>query len=307
MKKKRHHYVWRNYLRAWATDEQIWCLRDGNIFQTNLMNIGQIKGFYDLKDLGESEIAFIRAIAIDHSPPHLQKLNEGWVKLFNNVFEIKKWCARNGIEGPEIDKLIKEAEANSGENLHTEIESRAIASIERLLKEDMTFLADENEFMEFVYFLCTQYFRTAQIKDSVCNEAPDKFQHITDNTWNVLAHIFATNVAWTIYANRAKVRIVMLKNHTSEPFMSGDQPVINTHAIGLEKKREVSELEFYYPISPTTALLITESENHPSMANISVNEEEVRRFNHGMIDLPHSQLYATSRRQLEEVHNRCLP
>jgi hypothetical protein len=58
MKKRKQHYIWRYYLNAWATDEQIFCLRENKIFKTNLMNIGNIRDFYRLKELSNQDIKF---------------------------------------------------------------------------------------------------------------------------------------------------------------------------------------------------------------------------------------------------------
>ena len=57
----RHHYVWRQYLRNFCSDsEKIFVLRNGeSIFETNLMNIGQEKYFYELSDLKTTEIRFL--------------------------------------------------------------------------------------------------------------------------------------------------------------------------------------------------------------------------------------------------------
>jgi hypothetical protein len=90
MKKRRHHYVWRAYLKPWSTNNKIWCHRDGKIFNPNLMGIGQERDFYKLKHLTKSDIALIKLLAIDHLNPRLKKLNEGWLTMFTAVFEIKE-------------------------------------------------------------------------------------------------------------------------------------------------------------------------------------------------------------------------
>ncbi|PZV15926.1 MAG: hypothetical protein DCF20_09180 [Pseudanabaena sp.] len=90
MKKKRHHYVWRDYLRAWSVNEFIWCYREGKIFNSNLMGVGQIKYFYKLKEMTVQDMEFIRMVAIEPCSPHLQELNEGWLNWFNYVFDLKK-------------------------------------------------------------------------------------------------------------------------------------------------------------------------------------------------------------------------
>ena len=100
MKKRKHHYVWRYYLRAWANNDSIWCSREGKIFKSNLMNIGQIKDFYKLKELSSSDIEFIYKAAIEPSAPHLQELHKGLISSFNLVFNIRKSIENNEINEP---------------------------------------------------------------------------------------------------------------------------------------------------------------------------------------------------------------
>ena len=81
MKKRHHHYVWRNYLRAWAADDAIWCFREGKVFKTNLMGVGQKRDFYKLKELTEADILFIKKVAIEPSKGKFRELNDGWLEL----------------------------------------------------------------------------------------------------------------------------------------------------------------------------------------------------------------------------------
>ena len=62
------HYVWRYYLRQWATNEQIICLRDRNkIFPVNLMKIAQEKLFYQFCESSETDFLIARHMADDCS------------------------------------------------------------------------------------------------------------------------------------------------------------------------------------------------------------------------------------------------
>lgn len=89
MKKRRHHYVWRKYLRAWASNDSIWCCREGKIFRSNLMGVGQVRDFYRLKELSFHDIEAIRNLAIEPTKSHLKELNEGWIESFSAVFQKK--------------------------------------------------------------------------------------------------------------------------------------------------------------------------------------------------------------------------
>lgn len=71
MKKRKQHYIWRYYLNAWATDEQIFCLRENKIFKTNLMNIGNIRDFYRLKELSNQDIEILNLLILKVLDPNL--------------------------------------------------------------------------------------------------------------------------------------------------------------------------------------------------------------------------------------------
>lgn len=44
---------------------------------------------------------------------------------------------------------------------------------------------------------------------------------------DVLVHIYAVNVGYSLYADRERYKIALLENHSEVPFITADQPVIN--------------------------------------------------------------------------------
>lgn len=61
-RKRRHHYVWQFYLKAWASEEgAVWCRRRGEkrAFSTGTTMIGIRKDFYELRELTESDIELV--------------------------------------------------------------------------------------------------------------------------------------------------------------------------------------------------------------------------------------------------------
>ncbi|OYQ66177.1 hypothetical protein B9G53_04965 [Pseudanabaena sp. SR411] len=300
MKKRRHHYVWRKYLRSWSLDESIWCARQGKIFKADLMNVGQIRDFYKLKELSAQDIEFIRMVAIEQSADHLQELNEGWLNWFNFIFDIKKYIESINIISNKIDDLLDEAIFNFEEELHSKIEFDAIEFIELLLNEDASFFERDNDCSKFIYYICVQYMRTQKIKVNALGSSHDlHLSDVVEKTWNVISHILATNLGYSIYSERNSFRIVFLKNLTSITLITGDQPIINTYAIGLSLDKDVEGLDFYYPLSPNLAILLTQDHSHSSaLAKICLSEKEVDRYNQSIIEQSHSQIYAASEESL---------
>jgi hypothetical protein len=64
MKKRRHHYVWQHYLRAWTVENQIACLRDGRTFRTGTTTVAVEKDFYRLQDVTEGDLRFLEAFLL---------------------------------------------------------------------------------------------------------------------------------------------------------------------------------------------------------------------------------------------------
>ena len=299
MKKRHHHYVWREYLRAWAPDDYIWCCRNGKIFRPNLMGIGQERDFYKLKQLSQNDIYYIKKIAIEPSQKNLKEINEGWLQIFNLVFEFRQYFDENGINHPELDKLLDEAEHNLEENYHTLIEGEAIKFITSILKQDISFYYTDDGCMNFAFYLCMQYMRTNKIKKSIMKNLANVNRFSVENSWPVMRHIFTTNMAWSLFADRERFRMVLVKNETDMSFIAGDQPVINTYASEKLGNEIVEKVEFYYPVSPKLAILISEKEQFKSVFEIDICVDDVVKYNNAICKSSHEQIYGDSEETIE--------
>jgi len=65
---RRQHHVWRYYLKAWATGEQLFCLQDGRIFPSNVSGVAVERDFYKLQTLTRQDIEAIRLISAKAHP-----------------------------------------------------------------------------------------------------------------------------------------------------------------------------------------------------------------------------------------------
>jgi len=264
------------------------------------MGIGQRRDFYRLKELNADDFVFIKKFAIDASPQHLQKLHENLIKQFSFIFSLKDFLKSKGVNDPKINEQIDIAISNLEEDLHTHIEGSAIKYIEYILKEDIDFYRTDEGCLNFVYYLCVQYMRTQKMKASVLSNVSGIKSIYVEKIWNVLSHILAINFGWSLYRDRKKFKMVLLKNTSSKEFITGDQPVINTYATGGSKPSPPDKLELYYPVSPFLAILITEKEIYKGINKVVLEEKEVFSYNELMVRNSHEQIYGTSKSVLED-------
>lgn len=96
---------------------------------------------------------------------------------------------------------------------------------------------------------------------------------------------------------------VLLTNETEIPFITSDQPVINTFAeiITTEKRKlKYDELEFYYPLSPKRAVIQTEKKIYHGIDKRNVSTEEVKKYNQMIYSEADRFVYASDKAMLEE-------
>lgn len=219
MKKRRHHYVWRYYLKAWTVDEKIWCLRNGKIFQTNPINVGIIKDFYILNELSPKDIEFLMKAFIEKQTGKLKELNLEWINIFNKIFALRTQLESNNLLLPEIEQKIEEYIYNLEEDLHAKIEFDSINYIKYILNEDISFYSQEEDKIKFLHFLCVQYVRTSGLKQNAIDSIKSNDIMNINNVWNVLSHIIATSIAWTLCVKKDDFVMILLINNTTKDFL----------------------------------------------------------------------------------------
>ncbi len=202
MKKRKQHYVWQYYLKPWSSKGQIYCLKlnDCKIFETNLTGIANQRDFYRLQELNFQDIIFLKKL-IEKFPPFLQKIAVGWVDLFTFIYKFRDFANKNSINNPEIEAYIDEMINNFEEDMHGHIESDSIQYINSLLERNTNFYKTDKGNSDFNYFLSVQYMRTKKLKAnmlSLVNKDNTGFFNI-EKVWNVLSHIFATNIDYGVY------------------------------------------------------------------------------------------------------------
>lgn len=296
-KKRRHHYVWRYYLKPWACNDKIWCRMGGAPFCSNLMGVAQRRDFYKLKELTPEDIRFLDAFINKFESDFLREINKGWISSFNMLFEFQRYLDSNEIYEEQVRTHLDELKHNLEENLHAGIEESGKPYLEEILQESVSFFRREKGCLDFIYFLCVQYCRTERQKQKTLDVLQDSFGVKFERIWNVMTHIIATNVGWNLYALRNNYQMVLLKNRSSLEYITSDQPVINTYAFGL--KVEAPEgFDLYYPVSPNLAVYLTDRSEWKNLERVELGESDVDRFNIMMIEKTNKQLFASKKDSL---------
>lgn len=298
--KKSQHYVWRNYLRAWANNEQIWSyLRKQNkVVNTNLMNVAQSNYYYKLNDINSYEEKILKDF-IRKSPKSVQGMQTDFLSMFTIHTKLRK--AFETSKSQKILDEIRKIEINSMENAHSLIERSGEKLIACRTFEDLKFIEQTNSRFDTIIFLCFQYFRTKNLRERIKESFKINKPFPALNIWNIMSFFMALNTAEYISLN-PKTRFVFMENPTSEKFLSTDQPAINLQSDKVDENGDVVDLELYYPLSPNSALLVDFNNNSRERCqSMQVQEEMVRWFNGRMINNFENFIFSENKEQLDKL------
>ncbi len=298
--KKSQHYVWRNYLRAWANNEHIWTyLRKQNkVISTNLMNVAQSNYYYKLNEINDFEEKILKEF-IRKSPKSVQDLQSDFLSMFTIHSKLRK--AFNKSNSQEILEEIRKIEINSMENAHSRIERSGEKLIACRTFEDLKFIEQTNSRFDAIMFLCFQYFRTKNLRNRIKESFKIDPSFPALNIWNIMSFFMALNTAEYISLN-PKTRFLFMKNKTSEGFLCSDQPAINLQSDKVDENGEVLELELYYPLSPNSAVLIDFNNNGKERCqNMQIQEDMVNWFNSKIIAYFDNFIFSDNKKQLDKL------
>ena len=100
-----------------------------------------------------------------------------------------------------------------------------------------------------------------------------------------------------LYARRETFKVVLVENTTDVPFITTDQPIINVHGRNGEMPEK---LEFFYPLSPTKAMLLLEQSNGDH-SDGSISALAVNRYNVLMLENSNEQVFSDSLDYLQSL------
>lgn len=281
--KPNQHYVWQKYLEPWKNNGKLVCLRNKkDILQTNSRNVASQRYFYNINNLTLHDCNLIRMLLINNQPESMKKLLEGWVNPIEQFLQIYDLASKERKIDASIEKLKELTFKNLLEELHMSIENAGMPGLCKAQLGDVSFISECEEGssydMEFIIYLCFQYFRTKKIKQSVKEALSQYVSRFTsfDNAFNLIVPIVVTVFGYNVFESikRKELYCNLLDNSSGIPFITGDQPVVNMHA-NFDVNRETTDLSLYYPLSPTVSLLITREQ----INDLKCSSEKVKEYN----------------------------
>jgi hypothetical protein len=280
--KQKQHYVWKTYLIPWAVNGQIWCKRNDKIYWVSLENIAQERYFYKTSMLNEFENSWIKSL-IKNMDPSSHEMNLNSYEVYKSTANGHDYFEKNGIE-----------------EYHTIIENTAIEPLEYLYKKDLSFLHNDQIKINFCQYLGHQYTRTKRNREKVSAGLTDVIERFPEykekvdpvKISNVLSLILPNAIGNWIYT---KAKFSFIENTTEVDFITGDQPIFNVEANGLNVGDTPEKMKLYYPLSPRLAILMTEDESCFDGNNIEV----VKELNNFIYDGSYNQIYSQKKELLE--------
>lgn len=303
--KRRHHYVWQYYLKAFCHNADfIYCLIYGEVKSICTKHVAVEKDLYRLKELTKDEAKYLKLLFQNENNPLMNKMTATFVNIFNSIFLLKSQFPQGELPKEIADK-IDEAEHNLSENLHMNIEGEGVCFIDSLRNEDTSFFNDEEKRAKFILFIMVQYCRTKKTKDTI-GKVDGKGYIDFEKAWNIIVHIIASGVGMTVYSESENWELLGLNNKTEIPFITSDQPVINLHATEkIEKYKKLShdEFELYYPITPKYSVVL-KLKNKAYLNYSNLDQDTVTILNSKIKESSHIQVFSNSREYLESIRNK---
>jgi hypothetical protein len=297
--KKSQHYVWQNYLRAWAHDQRIWTLdkKVGSIFNSNLTGVAQERYFYKLQNISEKGLEFLHNF-IKASPSSNQGFQRDFLATFSLPSEIKKRVQSSGQN--ELLSHLHKMEINTMEDAHSYFENfgKNLLSVKSL--NDLQNFENADIKNESIIYICFQYLRTRRMRQSIARGIGEGASLPELSVWNILVFLMSLNAAMSI-SLCPTTTFSLLENSLDLAFITGDQPAINLMGNSRDSQGNVNSLQLYYPLSPTLALIIDmDSPTDKKYRSVQPDVATIRSLNSSLFQNCDHFVFSSNREQLSQ-------
>jgi len=302
--KRKHHYVWKEYLKPWTENKKVPTLIKNlkKITKPNPEGVVQQRYFYALDEFTKEEEIILKELVNLWSKESTLKINLEFYETFTSYSKIKRLSKTIDLND-ELKEKLNILRTNALEDSHLVFENfgKKIISIRKF--EDLTFLDNEMELFCSMIYISFQYLRTKNMQSKI-KIAINKYDYLSPKFLNFLPFLYATGIADSLTYEK-QTRFIFLENTSEIDFITSDQPLINNKIDELNDNGTVSQLEIYYPITPRIALIIHYQEQNEKYRTIALNSLDVDKYNKTIFNHSNEFIFASTTEQLEEYKN-CL-
>jgi hypothetical protein len=272
--KKKHHYVWKHYLKPWTENEQICCLRQGKRFYSSLENIAQKRYFYESPPLNEVELEFISSF-LNQAHPTARRPLSGFLEMYLKSAYTNDYTRKCGLE-----------------DFYSIVEGNFIPILDKIYKHDFSFLEDLNDRGHFSFFIGIQYMRTHKMRDNFNNAPISVPTELNKNNVGKIFSLFLADIIgnWVFQVGRLN----LLHNKSDLNFITGDQPIFNKKG-HIKVNGNVKEFDLFFPITPKLAIQISDH----AEGEESIDRDIVIHYNKMIKSNSKEQIYANNMSDLD--------
>lgn len=248
-KKKKHHFVSQFYLKLWAqTDEKLYTNIGRKVHPKTTTEVAAENYFYRIKSLNNGELnLLIRENSALPAIPTKSLLTT--IISAGHFFRLE---AKLPLTDQEIINL-EARQANLVEEFYCMIEDCVSEGHKKLLTSKYSKI-DLEEYSYIVRFMFNQLTRTQKAKSNIKKEISSTLEEhgISFDAYHTISSLILAE-RLTLAAIEKLSTLTVLENDTVLSFITNDCPVLNLKTV------EDKNIQLYWPISPTKAILLEDS------------------------------------------------
>ena len=262
-----------------SEDGKLWHSHKGQIRKANPINVAVKNNFYRIIDLTPIDIAFLMTWCSSMRHPDLQAICKSHVEQAKIMMDVKQAIADGHPVPVHLQEIVDDFFQSSEEEYHATIESEGGPFIADILEEKLDFFYTPSGFIKFAQYIAHQWMRTKNLQDRVISASTD-MKGVNIRAVVQWTRRFASiGLTANLIGTREKWRLILLKTSPDNAFIAGDQPLINTKAIGKAIGVEEADFEIYFPVSPTVAILMTENPRFAHRESVELSPRAAHLLN----------------------------
>jgi hypothetical protein len=299
MPTRKQHYVNQFYLEPWTENGQLASMIRGKILPNALANVANQRDFYEVAELSSEDITFLKHVVIAPSPDGVKPILEELLYSYALVGAAHRRLAEDANLSEKELQVLRNLKLEFDEKYHAKIEEDLHTPLRQMRKGGTDFFEDVNLVGPFFRSIALQYFRTKRMRAAMRARLGSPIPGASmDRIWRPMIHMHAINAGRSFFGQRSELRLLLLDSPPDERFITGDQPIVNL-VDELDVKGVPLGLEWYYPISPTRAMILANQASPRMSVNRVPTSEEMTGYNRRIVEAHHEQLYADSASRLE--------